>query len=266
MNRYLSVLLLFLLCVSTALADEDVTGRLTGAWIPSRIGPVSGGLIYVYNVNSGPPPNRQRSRRPPDALAVTDEKGKFFLELEEGTYYLSTRKRKDGDGPGPPQDGDLYGLSLDKKGRPVKYTVKRGKTTNIGILRRASVYKSRDIKNPGVLTAAKDKTAISGTLRAPDGSPLAGAVVQVYANQDVKGRPIYISHRTDKDGKYTVLIEQEGTYFLSVRAEYGGGRPHAGDIIGIYGGEPAQPVEVKMHNVTSDIDIQVGKFVDNRKE
>lgn len=266
MSRYLSAFFLILLWAATAMANENVSGRISGAWIPRNIGPISGGLIYAYNANSGPPPNRGRSRRVPDALAVTDDKGKFSLELAEGAYYLSTRKKSGGDAPGPPQDGDLYGLSLDNKGNPVKYMVKRGKTTNIGILRRATVFKSSDIKRSAGMTATAATTAITGMLKASDGSPLADAVVQVYANQDVKGRPIYVSHKTGKDGKYIVQIDQEGTYFVTARAGYGGGRPQSGDIIGIYGGEPAQPVTVKKSSVTEGIDIQVGQFINNRPE
>jgi hypothetical protein len=266
MSRYSSVFFLILLWTSTVIANENVSGRISGAWIPRKIGPISGGLIYAYNTNSGPPPNRERSRRVPDALAITNDEGKFSLELAEGTYYLSTRKKSDGNAPGPPQDGDLYGLSLDKKGKPIKYTVKRGKTTDIGILRRASVFKSRAKKKSAGMTAMTGMAAISGMLKASDGSPLADAVVQVYANQDAKGKPIYVSHKTGKDGKYIVQVGQEGTYFLTVRAGYGGGRPQTGDVLGIYGGETAQPVTVKKLSVTKGIDIQAGQFVDNRSE
>jgi hypothetical protein len=260
MSRYLSAFFLILLWTSTVVANENVSGRISGAWIPRNIGPISGGLIYAFNTKSGPPPLRERSRRVPDGLARTNDEGKFSLELEEGTYYLSTLKKSDGDAPGPPQDGDLHGLSRDEKGNPIKYTVKRGITTDIGILRKATVYKSPTIK------LTKGITAITGILKASDGSPLADAIVQVYANQEIQGKPIYVSQKSGKDGKYIVQVEQEGTYFVAIRARYGGGRPQAGDMLGIYGGETAQPVTVKKQSVTKGIDIQVGQFVDNRPE
>lgn len=259
MNRYLSVFFLILLWASTAVADENVTGRISGAWIPRTIGPISGGLIYAFNTNSGPPPKRKQARRVPDGLVKTDDEGKFSLELPEGTYYLSALKKFD-EAPGPPQDGDLHGLSRDKKGKPIVYTVKRGITTDIGILRHATAFKSPTIK------LTKGMTAITGTLKASDGAPLADAVVQVYTNQEIQGKPVYVSQKTGKDGRYIVQIEQEGTYFVAIRAGYGGGRPQAGDMLGIYGGEVAQPVVVKKKHVTKEIDIQVGQFVDKRPE
>ncbi len=264
MSRYLTVLCIILLWTSAAIADENISGHLSGAWIPQNIGPVSGGVIYAFDANAGPPPQRDRSRRVPDAIAVTDDKGKFSLELAEGTYYLSTRKRYAGNTPGPPQDGDLYGLSRDKTGKPITYTVKRGKTNDIGILRRASVYKSRTRTMSANTAATAGMASITGTLKALDGTPLAGAVVQVYANQGVTGRPIYVSHKTGKDGKYRVQVNEEGTYFVTARAGYGGGRPQAGDLYGIYGGDAAQPITVKKQSETKGIDIQVGKFVDRR--
>jgi hypothetical protein len=260
MRRYISAFFLILLWTSTVIANENVSGRISGAWIPRNIGPISGGLIYAFDTNSGPPPLREGARRVPDAVVKTNDEGKFSLELAEGTYYLSTLKKFDAAAPGPPQDGDLHGLSRDKKGKPIKYKVKRGVTTNIGILRQASVFKSPTIK------ISAGMTAITGILKWSDGSPMADVVVQVYANQEIEGKPVYVSQKTGKDGKYIVQVDQEGTYFVAIRANYGGGRPQAGDLRGIYGGETAQPVAVKKQSVTEGIDIQAGHFVDNRPE
>lgn len=258
MRHYFSALLLILLWSSTVMADENNTGRLSGAWIPRKYGPISGGLIYAFDTNAGPPPLRDRARRVPDAVVMTNEKGKFTLQLPEGTYYLSTLKKFGSAAPGPPQDGDLHALSRDEKGKPVIYKVKRGKTNNIGILRQATVFKSP------VQIISADTTAITGTLTASDGSPLADAVVQVYTDKEVKGKPAYVSQKTGKDGKYIVQVDKEGTYYLAIRAKYGGGRPQEGDTLGVYGGESAQPVTVKIHSVTAGIDIRAGQFADKR--
>jgi hypothetical protein len=193
-------------------------------------------------------------------VGKTDEKGKFSIELAEGTYYLSAQKKVGSDVPGPPQDGDLSGVIRDKKGEPIKYTVKRGKTTNIGILRKATVFKSPTIKT------TEGMTAISGVVKTIDGSPLANVVVHVYDNQETKAKPNFVSNKTGKDGKYMVQVDQEGTYFVTVRAVNSGGRPKNGDIFGSYGGETAQPVTVKKQSVTNGIDIQIGQFVDKRPE
>jgi hypothetical protein len=260
MNRYLSAFILILLWSSTVIADDNATGRISGAWIPSKLGPISGGLIYAFNTKSGPPPLREQARRVPDAMVMTNNEGGFSLELEEGTYYLSTLKKIGGNTPGPPQDGDLHGLSRDEKDNPIIYRVKRGMTTDIGILRKATAYQTPTVKE------TKGMTAIAGVLKASDGSPLANAVVQVYTNQETKGKPTYVSNKTGKNGKYIVQVDHEGTYFVTVRTANSGGRPINGDLYGIYGGESAQPVLVTEQNVTPGIDIQVGQFVDNRPE
>lgn len=216
--------------------------------VPRNIGPVEGGLIYIFNTNSGPPPQTNRFFiRIPDAVERTNKDGRFSIELEEGTYYLSA-----------PQDGDLSGVIRDEKGNPIKHTVRRGKTTDIGIMQKTTVYKTPTIK------ITKGMTAIAGSVKAIGGFPLADAVVLVYDNPEIKGKPHYISHKTGKDGKYIVQVDQEGTYFVTIRAVNGGGRPQTGDLTGTYGGETALPVTVVKQNVTKGIDIRVGQFIDKR--
>jgi hypothetical protein len=107
-------------------------------------------------------------------------------------------------------------------------------------------------------------TAITGVVKAISGSPLSDAVVLAYDNPNIMGRPKYISQKTGKDGKYLIQVDLEGTYYVTIRAAKGGGRPQSGDISGSYGGEVAQPVTVSDHKITAGIDIQTVKFVDNR--
>ncbi|NVN98007.1 MAG: hypothetical protein HXX17_01695 [Geobacteraceae bacterium] len=223
------------------------------------MGPISGGIIYAFNTDSGSPPDIDGSRHLPDALALTDSEGKFSLRLPAGTYYLTSWKKAAGPAPGPPEEGDLHALSRDEKGSPVKYTVKSGVITDHVVLRQATVFKSPAVRiTDGV-------TAITGTLTTFEGTPLADAFVQVYINEDVKGKPCYVSYKTGKDGKFIVKIDHEGAYYLAVRANYGVGRPVNGEILGIYGGEMASPVNVKDKSVTSGIDIKVGQFIDNKQ-
>jgi hypothetical protein len=256
--RYVSIICGVLLWTAAAMAGEDGSGRLSGSWVPPGMGPIPAGLIYAFNTNAGPPPDIGGARRVPDGVAITDAEGKFSLELAEGTYYLSTWKKVGGPAPGPPQDGDLHALSRDEKGVPVTYRVNRGATTGNVILRQASVFKSPAVK------ISDGMTAITGIVKGGDGAPMADAVVQVYTNQEIKGKPSFVSYKTGTDGKYVVQIDREGTYFLTVRSRYSGGRPQSGDAVGIYGGEIPRPVTVKTRNVTRDVDIQVGQFIDRR--
>jgi hypothetical protein len=268
MKSYFAAFFLLFLWASVAIANENNTGQISGAWIPRNSRPISGAHIYAFNTNSGPPPLLyaldsksllERSRRVPDAQSISSNEGKFLLELVEGTYYLLARKNSEGDISGPPKDGELYGLSRGKKGEPVKYVVKRGKVTKIGALRHASVFKSPITKTTTGTIPDTENTAITGMLKALDGTPLFNAIVLVYDNQEIKGKPIYVSQPTGKDGKYIVKIDKEGTYFVAVRVEYGGGRLKTGDISGTYGGKMAEPVVVREMVVTKGIDIQVKK-------
>jgi hypothetical protein len=97
-----------------------------------------------------------------------------------------------------------------------------------------------------------------------NGSPLANAVVLVYDRPETNGKPSFISHKTKKDGKYLVQVDQEGNYYVTIRAVEGGGRPKPGDLFGVYGGETPVPVEVRRQHVTSGIDIKVTPFSDIR--
>ncbi len=259
MNRCLSVIILIVVWSSAAVAGENVTGHLSGSWVPPGLGPISDGLIYAFDATSGPPPQRDRPLHSPVGIAVTDAAGKFALELPEGTYFLSTRKQAHGDIPGPPQEGDLYGLVRDQRGELIKYAVKRGETTDVGVLQGATVFKSRAIKMP------EGTTAIAGVVKTVDGTPLAGVVVLVYDNPDVKRKPNFVSRATGKDGKYTVKVDRGGTFFLTARTfDEKGGRPKAGGLVGVYGGETMRPVTVEEHKLVEGIDIQVHPFVDKK--
>jgi hypothetical protein len=259
MRRGFLVFFFVLLWCSVAIADGNDSGRITGAWVPRNIGPITNGLIYLFNANLGPPPKTDRFfRRIPDAVGKTTEDGKFIIELANGSYYLSVQKKVGGDLPGPPQDGDLSGVIRDKRGNPIIYKIKSGKITDIGMIRQATVYKTPFIK------LTKGMTAITGVVKADDGLPLADAVVLVYDNPTINGKPNFISHKTGRDGKYIVQVDHEGTYYVTIRAVNGGGRPQPGDMVGSYGGETAKPVTVKMLNVTKGVDIQVRHFADKR--
>lgn len=259
MKRYLSALLIMLFFSSTAVANENVVGGITGVWSPPNIGPISGAIIYAFNAKSGPSPDIDGSRHLPDALAFTDAEGKFSLSLPEGSYYLSSWKKSAGPAPGPPQDGDLHALSRDANWTPIKYSVKSGEITGNVILHQATVFKA-----PAAMIT-DGMTAITGTLKTFEGTPLADAFVLVYSNLDVIGKPSYVSYKTGNDGKFIVKVDQEGAYYLVVRANYGGGRPENGETLGVYGGETASPVNVKDKSVTRGIDIQVGQFIDKKR-
>lgn len=244
---------------SIASANEGTPGQLVGAWVPSKIGPISGAFIYAFDANAGPPPYRGGARRVANSVATTGDNGKFTMKLPEGSYYLSAWK-KSGDNPGPPNEGELHGLSRNKKGEPIKYRIKGGETTDVG-----SLHFGSNFKPPAPQTAA-DLTGIDGTIKTPEGTPISDAVVMVYNDPNMQGKPSYVGRRTGKDGHYLVQVDQEGTYYVSVRNDYGIGRPESGDAVGLYGKGTAEPVTVKKQTLTKGIDICLGQFIDHRPQ
>lgn len=239
-------------------AAGGVTGRLTGAWIPLDSPPVSGGQVYAFRTAAGPP-KRDRALHPPDGVATTNAHGKFTMDLPDGTYYLSVRKQPGKAAPGPPRDGELYGLIYGQDGKLNEYIVKRGETTDAGVLRRATPYKSRPVATPDGVTA------ISGMIRGSDGSPAADAVVHVYETPDTRGKPRYISRKTGNDGNYVVVLEKEGTYFLIARTEHERGRPGNAGTAGALAGSAAREVTVQKQGAKG-IDISMGKTVNSRPQ
>jgi len=79
----------------------------------------------------------------------------------------------------------------------------------------------------------------------------------------MKGRPLFISERTGKDGRYQLRVNQGGSYFIKTRNSYGGGAIKSGEITGFYGREEPKPVEVTTGSIAKDINI-IGKRFANR--
>jgi hypothetical protein len=260
MIRYCSILLILILSAASVVAEEQVSGEISGAWITPKEGPIIEAMVYAFNAASGPPPLPEQYWRVPFDIGFTDVKGNFSMKVAVGTYYLGTLKKAAGNKPGPPEDGDLFFFSRDEKGVPKKYTVSSGNPLDVGVFRESAQFKVPAVKiTDGI-------TAITGIVKEPDGAPVAGVMVFAYHEPEMTGRPLFVSFRTGKDGKYLLQLSEKGVYYLKSRNFYGGGRPSSGDIFGKYGGETPIPVNVNNKAVTKGIDITVERFVDKRPQ
>jgi len=252
-------LLFFCLCVvpfivsGSASAQEQGTGRFSGRLLTKDGKSLSGGLVYFFT-EDGPKPDPERYWRIPDHLAkIGGVKGKFSVELPEGNYYVGAIKRAAGKTEnGPPQVGDYFYKALDAKGKPKLFTVKKGKTLNIGTLPEA-------IRFTG-LVAGSTPSAIEGRVRFSDGKPVAGALVFAFLSDEMKVKPAFASYATGTDGKYILRVHEGGDYFLRVRDHYGGGPPETGALMGTFGGEAPAAVSVRTGETTTGIDITVDRF------
>ena len=207
----------------------------------------------LYDVALGPPPMPNKYDRTPDITRSTDGDGNFSVSLPPGKYYLSVVKRMSGDRFGVPQVGDYALLQTDPKGRLKEYVIKAGAVLNAGTIAGVVPIRPHDIAKRAT------KTAIAGVVFDTNGTPVENAVVIAYLDPSVKGKPLFISERSGKEGKY-ILRLTAGTYYLRVRNNLTGGSPEPGQIVGYYGeGEPA-PVEVKDGEIVKDIDFTVILF------
>jgi hypothetical protein len=245
---------IFLMCAAAS-AQEVKKGTITGQVMIKGNGPMAGGMVFIFNDASGPPPSRDKYWRVPDNVVKIDAEGRFSADLPAGKYYLGAKKAMAGKDIGPPQEGDLfYAFSGEKEGMPKAFKVEEGKKTDVGVIAEATPFRRESVKfNDGI-------TAIEGVIIDGENKPVEGALVFAYTVPSMMGRPLFASERTGKDGKYILRVHEGGSYYLRVRSLYGGGPPATGEMIGAYGITEPVAVTVKSGEKVKDITITVRRF------
>ncbi|SPP99893.1 conserved exported hypothetical protein [Candidatus Sulfobium mesophilum] len=243
---------LFLLAAVVASSQEVGRGKITGQLMTEDGTPMSGGSVFFFNDATGPPPSQEKYWRVPDAAAPIGEGGRFSMELPAGKYYLGAMKKISSEkNIGPPEEGDYFLKGQGSKGKPKTYIVKKGETTDIGTIAEAVPFKRAVVKyGDGI-------TSIEGVVRDPDGKPVEGAAVFGYKKPAARGKPLFASDKTGKDGKYVLRVDEGGKYYLKGRDLFGGGPPVGGAIVGRYWQERPVEVSAKTGVRTKGIDINV---------
>jgi len=238
----------------TGLAEDVKVGAMSGQLMIKGGGPLSGAIVFLYNTETGPPPSHNKYWRVPDVVGDADDRGRFSTELVEGTYCVGAIKRAGKRQLGPPFEGDYFILSLDEKGAPKKYQVKKGEKLDIGVLSEAVPYKKADVKE-GI-------TAVEGYVLDGQGRPVEGALVFAFATSTIVGKPLFVSERTAKDGKYLLRVHEGGSFYLKIRSTYGGGPPVAHEVLDSYVQEPAAllKVTVKTGEIAKGINLKGMEF------
>lgn len=247
--------LVILSAVSFAGADVPQPGTLNGQFMVSSDKPMSDGLAYLYNLATGPAPSREKYWRVPDNVTKLDKEGRFTIRLSAGDYCIGAIKRQGTPQIGPPLDGDLFLLILDDKGKPRKYSVKNGENLDIGVISGARPFMP--------LSNAKGITAIEGTVQDSEGKPVADALVLAFLTPTIIGKPLFVSEKSGKDGKFLLRVHDGGTFYLKLRNSYGGGPPNTGAVLDGNKEEPMQQVFVKAGQITKDVVIK-GKVFPGR--
>jgi hypothetical protein len=258
MARYLiSGVLLFILVatVPVSIGAQQVipkaplpprTVTVTGKFVVRDGGSMAGGQVLFFDKQTGPIPDFNKYTRLPDIFGKIDSEGTFSIQIPPGTYYIGAIKRLSGERMGLPETGDYRYLERDASGAARHRTFKDNERIDLGTME-AVRLKKKDLP-------ATASTAIEGTVMDIAGKPVDNVLVFAFVN--FERRPLFVSGRTEKDGKY-VLRVMEGTYFLRARDAYGGGSPRMEGLMGIYGEQQPAAVTVKNGEVLKGINIRV---------
>jgi hypothetical protein len=243
---------LFLIAAASASPQEIGKGTIVGKLTTKDGRPMSGGAVFFFNDASGPPPSEEKYWRVPDAMAPIGEGGEFSMELFPGKYYLGAMKKISAEkNVGPPGEGDYFLKGQDATGKPRPFFVKKGETTDIGTIAGGAPFKREVVKY------GKGITSIEGVVRDPDGKPVEGAAVFGYKKSAARGKPLFASDKTGKDGKYVLRVDEGGKYYLKVRDLFGGGPPVGGAIVGSYWQDRPVEASAKTGEATKGIEINI---------
>ncbi len=258
---FLSVLVLHLTAsVSSAATGTEKspqlvseTGVISGRILITNGAPLAWGTLMLYNAVAGPPPKPEKYDRTPDISRTVDSDGRFRVSVPAGKYYLGAIKRMSGDGFGVPQAGDYALLSFDARGALKVYQVMAGATLEVGTIAEARRLEARDLAKQAA------KTAIRGVVLDTDGKPVENALVLAYTDLSLRGKPLFVSDRSDSAGHYLLRVAP-GTYYLRVRNGLTSGPPAPGDIVGYYGEGMPTPVTIQEGDVKTEVDFTVVTF------
>lgn len=234
-------------------AKTSKTGAISGKVMIKDGGPLSWGQVLFYDVTTGPPPVPDKYYRTPDISRNIDGDGRFRADLPAGRYYMGAVKRMSGDRLGVPQEGDYVMRSLDENRKLKEYVVTAGSSQDVGSIEEAALVKAQD-PSKRVVT-----TAVEGIVLDTEGKPVEDAVVIAFADPTLKGKSLFLSDNTAKDGKYTLRLT-EGTYYLRVKNRFSIGPPEPGQIVGFYGDGSLSPVRVKNGEIVKGVNFTVILF------
>lgn len=178
-----------------------VSGRVV-----SRGSPVAGAFVYFY-------PGTEHRGPGYAARARTDALGVYQAGLSPGSYTVTVRSGKGGDGMGTVDREDLVG-------------------EHPGVIRvSASPVRVEDIPLRQVDRAAwqerrwgqaQGNYELEGVVSDDTGRPVPGLYAFAYADYRMVGKPDAISPPTGPDGRFRLAVPGPGTYYLGARSRYGG--------------------------------------------
>ena len=191
--------------------------------------PAKGPLLAFFMVEKGLPPISSGGGmgRIPDMLERADDEGKFSLQLLQGSYYMGVLFRPFDDRPGPPRKGEKFYFANDGQDKLRRLAITDFQKVDVGRI---------DCSLPTIFKEEEDHFAVEGVVLRGEGieRPVADAMVLAKRTAEAM-RPEYISGVTDHDGKFSIKLPPDQTFYLVARASITGARPNPGEDIGKLG-------------------------------
>lgn len=204
--------------------DLSQRGVLSGRFLQSDGAPLSGALLYLYDLKHGPLPSQNRYWRVPNHAKEIGGDGRFTLQAPPGEYAIGAIKRSDGLRIGPPGPTDKFMLSLDAAGQPKIYHLKPSTEMELGDISEVSGSTAPETRTEAL-------TTIVGTITDEEGLPLEGIYAFAFPTPAAVGKPFFISEASDAKGHFRLNIDKGGSYYLKARGNLGGGPPQTGSVM-----------------------------------
>lgn len=234
-------------------AAEDVPITISGQIMIDAKTPMSHGVILLFDNSLGPPPSMGKYWRVPDHITPIEKDGRFSLEVQEGTYYIQASQKNPNAEIGPAVEKEYFYFHGDAEGNATPLAVTKGSSLELGQLK-AFLW------SPDMVQRDKGVTSVAGVVVDTAGKPVERAIVLAYYNPEVQGRPVFISDRTDKTGRYQLRTDGAGTFYLKVRSVVGGGKPSAGEYLNTTKEFEPVMVTLKKGEKLKDITLKVMLF------
>ncbi|MDD5772270.1 MAG: carboxypeptidase-like regulatory domain-containing protein [bacterium] len=219
--------------------DTVIKGRVT---YQGR--PLDGAYVYIYldDKTDFKGPGFQTS-------IPTDKEGSFkFVNLPEGKYFLTARKRNLPGPSGPIQIGDFSGYFYFN---PID--LHWGKAVEINI---KCIVRAGEIGKE-VLSIGSGDIIVRGKIIDLKGLPVKGIYAFLYKTSVIgHERPIYISNVTDESGEYEIRLKASGKYYMGARQVFGDS-PRPGELYGLYDDTPDHSVTVEPGESKEKLNIKV---------
>jgi len=231
---------LVILLLTVGIAGDVTAGHILGKLITEEGRPMKQGMVFFFNDASGPAPSPGKYWRVPDEVITIDDEGMFSADLTGGNYYLGVVTGSWAH-DGPPRGEDFRFIGQKFDGGLKTYTVKEGEDTDLGLISEKELFQMKD--------GAEEKiTIIEGFILNEQNEPAEKAMALAYPTPEADTQPLFVSDNTGKDGRYTLRLNEGGTYYVKARYRY---KPRTADE------NSPVAVSVKAGETLSGFDLEV---------